>query len=356
MSYTNGLDNPELYFQAKNYSGNASTNAITLDGSEDMQPDWVWLKSRSFAQNHENYDSVRGATKRLYNNLTNAEDTNSTGLTGFNSDGFTLGSSNAINKSGETFASWNWKAGTSFSNDASSTGVGTIDSTGSVNTDAGFSIISYTGTGSTGTVAHGLGATPGMIIIKERNNATSWIVYHHKNTSAPATDYLLLNSTQATDDYADYFNDTEPTSSVFTIDTAGDINGSSDTYIAYCFAEKQGYSKFGSYEGNGNNDGTFVYTGFKPAWVMTKSIDSTSNWEIKDNKRSTFNTVDDYIKANANAAEDTGVSSHAMDFLSNGFKHRGNNDEVNGSGEAYIYMAFAESPFTNSSGVPNNAR
>ena len=355
MSYTNGLDNPELYFQAKNYSGNASTNAITLDGSEDMQPDWVWLKSRSFAQNHENYDSVRGATKRLYNNLTNAEDTNSTGLTGFNSDGFTLGSSNAINKSGETFASWNWKAGTSFTNDASATGVGTIDSTGSVNTDAGFSIISYTGTGSTGTVAHGLGATPGMIIIKERNNATSWIVYHHKNTSAPATDYLLLNSTQATDDYADYFNDTEPTSSVFTIDTAGDINGSSDTYIAYCFAEKKGYSKFGSYEGNGNNDGTFVYTGFKPAWVMTKSIDSTSNWEIKDNKRSTFNTVDDYIKANANAAEDTGVSSHAMDFLSNGFKHRGSNDEVNGS-ETYIYMAFAESPFVNSNGVPNNAR
>ena len=355
MSYTNGLDNPELYFQAKNYSGNASTNAITLDGSEDMQPDWVWLKSRSFAQNHENYDSVRGATKRLYNNLTNAEDTNSTGLTGFNSDGFTLGSSNAINKSGETFASWNWKAGTSFSNDASSTGVGPIDSTGSVNTDAGLSIISYTGTGSTGTVAHGLGATPGMIIIKERNNATSWIVYHHKNTSAPATDYLLLNSTQATDDYADYFNDTEPTSSVFTIDTAGDINGSSDTYIAYCFAEKKGYSKFGSYEGNGNNDGTFVYTGFKPAWVMTKSIDSTSNWEIKDNKRSTFNTVDDYIKANANAAEDTGVSSHAMDFLSNGFKHRGSNDEVNGS-ETYIYMAFAEAPFVNSNGVPNNAR
>ena len=355
MSYTNGLDNPELYFQAKNYSGNASTNAITLDGSEDMQPDWVWLKSRSFAQNHENYDSVRGATKRLYNNLTNAEDTNSTGLTGFNSDGFTLGSSNAINKSGETFASWNWKAGTAFTNDASSTGVGTIDSTGSVNTDAGFSIISYTGTGSTGTVAHGLGATPGMIIIKERNNATSWIVYHHKNTSAPATDYLLLNSTQATDDYADYFNDTEPTSSVFTIDTAGDINGSSDTYIAYCFAEKKGYSKFGSYEGNGNNDGTFVYTGFKPAWVMTKSIDSTSNWEIKDNKRSTFNTVDDYIKANANAAEDTGVSSHAMDFLSNGFKHRGSNDEVNGS-ETYIYMAFAESPFVNSNSVPNNAR
>ena len=355
MSYTNGLDNPELYFQAKNYSGNASTNAITLDGSEDMQPDWVWLKSRSFSQNHESYDSVRTATKRLYPNGTFAEDTNSTGLTGFNSDGFTLGSSNAINKSGETFASWNWKAGTAFTNDASSTGVGTIDSTGSVNTDAGFSIISYTGTGSTGTVAHGLGATPGMIIIKERNNATSWIVYHHKNTSAPATDYLLLNSTQATDDYADYFNDTEPTSSVFTIDTAGDINGSSDTYIAYCFAEKKGYSKFGSYEGNGNNDGTFVYTGFKPAWVMTKSIDSTSNWEIKDNKRSTFNTVDDYIKANANAAEDTGVSSHAMDFLSNGFKHRGSNDEVNGS-ETYIYMAFAENPFVTSSGVPNNAR
>ena len=353
MAYTT-VDNPELYFQTKTYTGNSGTNAITFDGSENMQPDWVWTKARNYNDDHLLVDAVRGNTKYLKSHLTNAEQTSSIRVTSFNSDGFTLGSSSDINGNSDTYVSWNWKAGTSFTNDASATGVGSIDSAGSVNTDAGFSIVSYTGTGSTGTVAHGLGATPGMIIIKERNNATSWIVYHHKNTSAPATDYLLLNSTQATYDYADYFNDTEPTSSVFTIDTAGDINGSSDTYIAYCFAEKKGYSKFGSYTGNGNADGPFIYTGFKPAFVIIKPSSYSNSWLILDNKRNTFNPTNTRLEADGTGADYSGLDY--TDFLSNGFKIRTSNSHPNNSGGTLIYMAFAESPFVNSNGVPNNAR
>ena len=198
-----------------------------------------------------------------------------------------------------------------------------------------------------------------MIIIKERNNSTSWIVYHHKNTSAPATDYLLLNSTQATDDYADYFNDTEPTSSVFTIDTAGDINGSSDTYIAYCFAEKKGFSKFGSYTGNGNADGTFVYTGFKPAFVIRKVTSASSDWLMQDNKRSESggsNQIRNYLFPNSSQAEVSNQDYFNIDFLSNGFKMRSTDGGANGSGSSYIYMAFAENPFVTSTGVPTTAR
>ena len=353
MAYTT-IDNPELYFQTKLYTGNGSSRSITFDGSENMQPDWSWFKARSEAYNHAAFDSVRGTTKLIRPNQNTAEETHSTTLTAFSSNGFSLGGGDAFtNADTVTYASWHWKAGTAFTNDASSTGVGTIDSTGSVNTDAGFSIISYTGTGSTGTVAHGLGATPGMIIIKERNNATSWIVYHHKNTSAPATDYLLLNSTQATDDYADYFNDTEPTSSVFTIDTAGDINGSSDTYIAYCFAEKQGYSKFGSYTGNGSTNGTYIHCGFQPAWVMIKRTDGTNSWVIYDNKREGYNVDNDALQANGNNAEGT---SDDLDILSNGFKMRTSGVGENGSGNSYIFMCFAKNPFTTSTGIPTTAR
>ena len=345
MAYTD-IDDPTIYFNTVLYTGNGSTQSITGVG---FQPDWVWLKQRNTTRNHPVTDSVRGANKQLYTNLTSAESTDSGTVTGFISDGFTVGSDNQANQNSGTFASWNWKA----NGTASSNTDGSITSSVSANTTAGFSIVSWTGTGSTGTVGHGLGATPSMIIIKERNNATSWIVYHHKNTSAPATDYLLLNSTQATDDYADYFNDTAPTSSVFTIDTAGDINGSSDTYIAYCFAEKKGYSKFGSYTGNGNADGPFVYTGMSPSFVMVKASSTTGNWTMFDNKRSPFNFVDNHLYANTNAAEQT-ASAGYIDFLSNGFKKTDTFN--NASGETYIYMAFAEHPFVTSTGIPATAR
>ena len=358
MPYTT-VDNPELYFQTKLYTGTESSNSVTLDGSEDMQPDWVWIKVRSNSTHgHNIYDSVRGVNKPLQSETTSAEgndaSSGNTSLNSFDSDGFTLGGFyHKVNQSGQTFVAWNWKAGTTSGISGSPS---ITPSAYSFNQTPGFSIISYTGNGSVGaTIPHGLGVAPAVIIFKNRDSNVKWVVYHHKNTSTPETDHLVLNTTAATSDDDSILNDTAPSSTLITMKTSSSVNSNSIKYVAYCFSEIKGYSKHGSYTGNGNADGTFVYTGFKPAWVMTKSIDTTSNWEIKDNKRSTFNTIDDYIKANANAAEDTGVSSHAMDFLSNGFKHRGSNDEVNGS-ETYIYMAFAESPFVNSNGVPNNAR
>ncbi len=346
MAYTT-IDDPTDYFNTKLYTGTGSSLALTGIGH---QPDFVWIKPRNDVRGHHLFNSVIGVGKSLVSNEANDEESNAQTLTAFGSDGFTVGTSNDVNKANNTHVAWNWKAGGS----ASSNTDGSITSTVSANTTSGFSIVSYTGTGSTGTVGHGLGATPGMIIIKERNNATSWIVYHHKNTSAPATDYLLLNSTQATDDYADYFNDTEPTSSVFTIDTAGDINGSSDTYIAYCFAEKKGFSKFGSYIGTGNADGPFIHLGFKPAFVMFKRTDTTNNWHIGDNKRlNPYNPLSTQLYPNLNNAE---TEQADQDFLSNGFKIRTQNNFQNSSGGTYIYMAFAENPFVTSTGIPTTAR
>jgi hypothetical protein len=355
MSYTNGLDNPELYFQTKLYTGNGSTQSITLDGDEDMQPDWVWIKSRGDTSNHRVYDSVRGATKVIYSNLTNVEGTDSNGVTAFNSDGFSLGNEGQSNGSGVNFASWNWKAGTSFTNDASSTGIGSIDSTGSVNTDAGFSIVSYTGTGSNGTIKHGLSSAPNMVIVKERNGTGQWSV---QSTSLSAADKVLhLQSTAASATKADHFNSTFPTNSVFSVGTSGNTNGSSQTFIAYCFADIQGYSKFGNYTGNGNADGTFVYTGFKPAFILLKDYTSGSgyNWVLLDNKRDPSNGLDKRLQASSNLAEYTDVSNFC-DFTSNGFKWTGSHANWNGSGVGYIYMTFAENPFVTSTGVPATAR
>ena len=352
MAYTT-IDNPELFFQTVLWTGNGSSSrSITLDGSEDMQPDWTWIKSRAGSestQQHYLYDSVRGATKYLQSSTNNAEGTKSNGLSAFASDGFTVGDDNANNASSTTYIAWNWKASGSTSSDSN----GSITSTISANTTAGFSIVTYTGTGSNATVGHGLGAVPQMIIVKNRDGGTdNWAVYHGE---LGKDKWLKLNTSDASATDTVMWNDTTPTSSVFSVGTYTNSNGNTNGMLAYCFSEKQGYSKFGSYEGNGNADGPFIYTGFKPAFVMCKSIDTTSNWNIFDNKRSTFNDVDDYIKANANAAEDTGSSDIQMDFLSNGFKIKGNNDEVNGS-ETFIYMTVAESPFVNSNGVPTNAR
>ena len=351
MAYTT-IDNPELYFQTKLYAGNGSSQSITFDGSEDMQPDWVWIKSRTDTRKHNLYDVVRGANKRLVSNLTSAEDQpdNNAGVNAFNSNGFTVGSETDVNGSSRNFVAWNWKAGTSFTNDASATGIGTIDSTGSVNTDAGFSIISYTGTGSAGTVAHGLGSAPAMIINKKYNTTENWFVYHK---SLGNNKSIQLNSTAASYTSGNWGN-TDPTSSVFSLSTT-DSNTSGATYINYCFAEKKGYSKFGSYVGNGNANGTFVYTGFKPSWVMIKRTDSATGgyWVMFDNKRNTFNVMDKYLFAQSSDAEDT---SNLIDFYSNGFRPIVSNLMHNGSGASYIYMAFAENPFVTSTGVPATAR
>jgi len=352
MAYTT-IDDPTAFFQCKLYTGTGSSHAISLDGPTDMQPDMVWWKERTSTDYHTIVDSVRGATKRIFTNVDEAADTNAESLKSFQSNGFTMGTNTGANHANQTYVAWNWKAGTSFTNDASSTSVGSIDSAGSVNTDAGFSIVSYTGTGSAGTIAHGLGVKPAMIIFKNRSRATNWLVYHK---DIAATKFLYLNATDQAGTDSGHFNDTEPTSSVFSVGNANGTNYDSEAHIAYCYAEKQGYSKFGIYTGNNVVDGAFVYTGFKPAFVMVKLIDNqTDGWVMEDNKRNPINlAASARLRANTNAAEFS--SSNEIDFLSNGFKCRGDDGEFNGPGFNHIYMAFAENPFVTSTGVPSTTR
>jgi hypothetical protein len=350
MPFSN-IDKGSKYFNTVLYTGNGSTQSITGVG---FQPDWVWTKSRSNAVGNLVHDVLRGTNKSLSTRETRAEETDSpTSLTSFNSDGFSLGSNTGINGSGYTFVSWNWLAnGTGSSNTA-----GTISSTVSANTTSGFSIVSYTGTGANATVGHGLGVAPKVVIVKKRSSgADDWYV-NHTSASATAGSYLKLNSTQAViTGSASRWNNTNPTSTLFTIGTDAGLNGSGATYIAYCFAEIKGYSKFGSYTGNGSADGTFVYTGFKPAWVMTKERSGANSWHIHDNKRNLFNVVNTQLKAESSGADDTPAGGeNSRDFLSNGFKFR-NSDHNNQSGQTYIYMAFAENPFVSSNGIPTTAR
>ena len=349
MAYTT-IDKPSDYFNTKLWTGTGSSNALT---GINFKPDLAWIKRRNTAGGNMFTDIVRGVTKTIISNETSAEQTFAQGLTSFDTDGFTVGSEAGFNNNGDTFVGWSWLA----SNTTASNTDGTITSTVSANQTSGFSIVSYTGTGSNATVGHGLSAVPSVIIIKDRDNGTgyNWRVYHHKNTSAPETDVLVLNLTNATNDNVTYWNDTAPTSSVFTIGTDLSLNNSGDAHIAYCFAEKKGYSKFGSYTGNGSTDGTFVYLGFKPAFVIIKRTSSAQNWGMYDNKREPFNTNDAVLFPNLSNAETSSVN-YALDFVSNGFKQRATGNQSNGSGQTYIYMAFAENPFTTSTGIPCTAR
>jgi hypothetical protein len=284
MAYTT-IDDPSVYFQTALYTGTAGVNNIVNDGNSDLQPDWVWLKSRSLAQPHTLRDSTRGTNKFLYANLANTEGTN-TYLTSFNSDGFSMNSTdNEVNGNGDTYVAWQWKCNGGTTETAVNESGSNPANVRQTNTTAGFSIITYTGTGSAGTIAHGLGVVPEWIIVKGRDIATDGMVYHGANTSAPETDALTLPENSVTSDNADWWNDTAPTSSVFTLGTHDRVNKDGNTYIAYCFTPIKGYSKFGSYTGNGNTDGPFVYTGFKPAWVIIKRTDVVNNWVIFDNKR-----------------------------------------------------------------------
>ena len=333
MAYTT-IDNPELYFQTKLYTGTGSSNAITLDGSEDMAPDLVWLKKRSAGGGHYLTDTVRGATKTIYPDGTDAEGTVAQALTAFGSDGFTVGTDSGINVNTGTHVAWCWKE----------------------SADAGFDIVSYAGDAVAGrNISHSLGAVPHVMFVKNRTNAIKWAVYHHKNTSAPETDHLQLNDNVATSDDDSTWDDTAPTSSVFRVKSSTSTNGSSANYIAYLWTEKQGFSKFGSYTGNGSADGTYVYTGFRPAFVLFKGLASNREWILADNKRDPINEVDAVLYGNTTDLEG---DSDMVDFLSNGFKfiHASGPGTINTSGETYVYMAFAEQPFVNSNGVPGNAR
>ncbi len=321
------------YFQAVTYTGNGSTNTIT---GLRFQPDFVWVKGRSGATDHALYDSVRGTTKDLVSNSTAAETTQSTGLTAFNSDGFTLGALAKMNTNAATYVAWCWKAGGSTSSNTS----GSITSTVSVNTTAGFSIATFTGASTQGaTFGHGLGVAPKMVIAKSKTGATqNWWVYH---VSLGYTNNIILNSTGASFSDANTWLAT-PSSTLVTI---GDNFSTVATYVAYCWAEIAGFSKFGSYTGNGSTDGPFIYTGFRPKFIITK-VSSTSgyNWNMYDSSRGTYNAADQVLVANGSGAEETGFDP--IDFLSNGFKLRMGNRGSNVTSATYIYMAFAESPFS----------
>ena len=363
MAYTT-IDDPSVYFQTALYAGDgSSSNAITNGGNSDLQPDWIWIKDRSATNGHGVQDTSRGIAKVLFTNGTDSEDQyTNTMVSSVQSDGFTVPNNSNSNTNTNNYVAWQWKAngGTTTTNDASATSVGTIDSVYQANTTAGFSIVTYDGNGSSGaSFAHGLGVVPDFIIIKNRSEAKDWAVYHGANTSAPQTDALFLNLTDATIDNTGYWNDTAPTSSIITVGDNTKVNSSGEQHVAYCFAEKQGYSKFGSYTGNGNADGPFVYTGFKPAWVMIKRTSGTENWVLWDNKRDPFNNFYHVLLPNASSAEDTTNAGsggrYVGDFLSNGFKLRNTHDTSNSSSN-YIYMAFAESPFVSSKGAPTTAR
>jgi hypothetical protein len=336
MAYTT-IKKPSDYFNTKLYTGDGSSSrSITGVG---FQPDWVWFKQRSGTQSHTAIDAVRTGDSKIRINSTSAEFTGQS--YNFNSDGFGWTTQDdESNQNGSTYASWNWKA-----NGAGSTNtVGDLTATVSVNTTSGFSIVSYTGNGtSSTTIGHGLGVKPAMIIVKKLNGSYNWGIYH-KDIGATK---VLAFTTGTPDEDTSYWNDVEPTSSVFYVGNGALTNGSGSDMIAYCFAEKQGFSKFGSYAGNQNNDGTFVYLGFKPAFVMVKRYSAgnptATNWVILDNKRDTENTVDKWLYPNANDSEYTS-SSGETDFVSNGFKIRGTGSYYNDSGHNYIYMAFAEQP------------
>jgi len=345
MAYTT-INKSSDYFNTKLYTGNGSTNAITGVG---FKPDFTWIKSRSVSRNHKLFDIVRGVTKVIGSNESDVESTVATSLTAFGSDGFTVSSDVSVNENSATLASWNWLAGGS---QGSSNTAGSINTTyTSVNTTAGFSISSYTGTGSTATVGHGLGTTPSLIIVKSRTSAYNWSVYH---SAVGATKYLRLNSNIAATTSSTRWNDTTPTSSVFTLGNAAEVNESGGNYIAYCFAEKTGYSKFGIFEGTGNaTQSPFIFTGFKPSFILTKqSSASGEGWLMHDNKRLGYNPDNNSFYANGDNVEATG---DYLDILSNGFKIRNTNSVINGSGSKYIYMAFGQS-IVGSNNIPATAR
>ena len=337
------INKPNTHFNPVLYTGNESTNAITTG----LANDFVWVKAKdSGGVNHYLFDSVRGVQKNMHSNTADAEVTEANTLTAFNSTGFTLGSDAQVNGSGQPHISWNWKAGgTAVSNTD-----GSITSSVSASTTSGFSIVSYTGTGSNATIGHGLGVAPSMIINKPRDIVSSWAVYHAGIASDAETDVIYLEGTGAAFDNSTFWNDTAPNSSVFSVGSATGTGAN----IAYCFAEKKGFSKFGSYVGNGSSDGTFVYTGFKPAFVMMKNASASATpWFIFDAKRNPSNETD--LKLNPNSS-DAESSANPIDILSNGFKLRTSGSYNNGSGNTLIYMCFAESPIVGTNGVPTTAR
>ena len=342
MAYTT-IPKPSAYFNTNLYTGN-DTADTTITGVG-FQSDFTWIKSRTTAENHQAYDAVRGGGYRIYPNLANAQSYIATTLTSWTSDGFVVGTDDGVNANGANFVAWNWKA----NGQGSSNTDGSINTTAtSANTTSGFSISTFTATGSAATVGHGLGVVPKLMIVKTVGVTGGWQLYH---TSLGATKYMEMDGTGAAATQPTRWNNTEPTSSVFSIGTEW---ANTNTLVAYCFADVQGYSKMGSYIGTGNVDGAFIYTGFKPAWIMIKQTSASgTNWFLFDSKRLGYNVANYYLSANTTLVDRT---APFLDILSNGFKLRATETDVNGSGATYIYMAFAEEPLVSTNGIPATAR
>ena len=333
MAYTT-IKKPSLHMNPVPYTGNQSTLNVTGVG---FQPDLVWLKKRGNTSDHYLTDAVRGVTKTVYVNLTNGESTVANGLTAFGADGFTIGADTGINQDTQSQMSWNWKAGGAGSANTD----GTINTTAtSVNATAGFSISTYTGNSTSGaTVGHGLGKVPACFWIKRTDNNDGLVVYHQ---SMGNTKHLKTDRTNGESTGTAYWNDTSPTSSVVTLGNDTGVN--TGTYVMYAWAEIDGYSRFGQYTGNGNTNGKFIYTGFKPALVIAKRTNSTANWVIFDNKRGGYNVDNDEMSPNTNGGDNDGNTYAYIDLLSNGFKWRETSDNKNGNNDSYIFMAFAAEP------------
>jgi len=352
MAYTS-IDDPSENFQVKTYTGTSGIHDVTLDGNSDMQPDLVWFKNRDVGYSHQLYDSSRGVTKALFPDGVNAETTISNGLTQFHSDGFRVTSAAAVNEDAMVCLNWKANGGTTTSFTESGDNPG---GTRQTNSAAGFSIISYTGTGAPGNIAHGLPSAPEFIIFKNRGTTNVWATWH----VALGDDYKLeLNGTAAKDSDGSFMNSTLPDATNIRVGDSGNPNTNADTgtYICYAWSPIKGYSKFGSYVGNGNANGTFIYTGFQPAFVMVRCFSTTGVWLMFDNKRIIANGDMHYLRADADAAEHgSGLgNAYPIDFLSNGFKMINTDAWANGS-NSYAYMAFAENPFVTSTGVPCTAR
>ena len=352
MAYTT-IDKSSLFFNSKLYTGTGNSNAITGVG---FQPDWIWIKNRSSTSNHHLIDAPRGITKELRTNLDNAEADDNQLITAFGSDGFTVGTSGSGNTNGDNYVAWNWKAN----------GSGSSDTTGSINTTktsanatSKCSIVTYTGSGSNATVGHGLGVVPASIWVKCTSNAgEDWMVFHK---AIGATHYLTLNTTAGDNSGGEViWNDTLPTSSVFSIGTNGKVNTNGRTYVAYLFAEVKGFSQINRYFGNGQADGAYTYTGFKPGWIMIKRADAAGdNWLMLDAKRQGYNGGSGATQGNLNLTADqnaTEGNEALVDIYSNGFKIKTADTKINGSGNGYTYWAFAENPFVTSTGIPTPAR
>jgi len=357
MAYTT-INDPSAHFYTYAFSKSSGTGSATFDGNSDLQPDFLWVKSRTNADSHELWDSTRGVNSTLFSDSTSAEDTAANRIVSFDTDGFTWGNAGNLNAAGN-FVSWAWKAngGTTSSNTD-----GNITSTVQSNLDAGFSIVTYTGNGvDNRTIGHGLGVQPSWWIVKRRDSTGDWW-FGASSILGGTSNYLKLNSTAANAEINNIWGDSPTSSTLFRVSNNAGLNASGGTYVAYLFANKQGFSKFGKYTGNGSSDGPFVYTGFKPAFVMLKVTNVNGwDWAIIDNKRTPSNGdgLSEWLWANLSSAEFTDGTSGInleMDFLSNGFKCKTDRNEINGNGYEFIYMAFAENPFVTSTGVPTTAR